>query len=376
MVTIQQQSRHKRDVVVKGSSSSSSSSTKRDIIILVIGIVIGLAISMTFRITIGPNGSIITACYQDEMDRPDISQTTQEDTTTNLRSSTSSSVSTSVSSLPKYIPDGMNPIYIYWGKFHHLTDPIPTKWWLETGSEEHRTNKNGSWFSQHGQDVAIAKIFNFKRNGYFVDLAANDAVWASNTFSLEQNFGWKGICIEPNPQYWYRLSFRGNNCHVIGSIVGGTTNVPVDVKLGDAHHGPFGGIIGSNFDNKQPTSKREKDQVQKRYTLSLETILDMFDAPTVIDYLSLDVEGAELYIMKDFPFTKYQFKTLTVERPKAELITLLTQNGYKKLIDIKRGDTLWVHESIYDESKQLIDINYDEIDQHKITKTKIPGYTT
>ena len=80
--------------------------------------------------------------------------------------------------------------------------------------------------------------------------------------------------------------------------------------------------------------------------------------------------------MKDFPFAKYQFKTLTVERPKDELITLLTQNGYKKLIDIKRGDTLWVHESIYDESKQLININYNEIDQHKITKTKIPGYTT
>jgi hypothetical protein len=36
---------------------------------------------------------------------------------------------------------------------------------------------------------------------FFVDLAANHAVDLSNSLFLEQN-GWKGICIEGNPQYW------------------------------------------------------------------------------------------------------------------------------------------------------------------------------
>ena len=40
---------------------------------------------------------------------------------------------------------------------------------------------------------------------YFVDLAANDPIDLSNTFKLEQ-MGWEGLCIEPNPVYWYRLS--------------------------------------------------------------------------------------------------------------------------------------------------------------------------
>ena len=77
-------------------------------------------------------------------------------------------------------------VFLDFGKLDHLSSKIPTEWWLET-SPAHKNNRNGKWFAQHGQDVAVAKFFNFKRNGFFVDLAANDAVWASNTFSLEQN---------------------------------------------------------------------------------------------------------------------------------------------------------------------------------------------
>jgi hypothetical protein len=254
----------------------------------------------------------------------------------------------------------------------HITEPIPEKWWLET-SPKHKDNKQGSWFSQHGQDVAVAKFLNFRRNGYFVDLAANDAVWASNTFSLEQNFGWTGICIEANSQYWYRLSFR-KNCHVVGAIVGGReNNVEIEVKLGEAHHGPFGGIVGEAFDNKVGGKKKKKGK-KKRYTVSLETILKTFDAPKVIDFLSLDVEGAETYIMKDFPFDEYRFLVMTVERPKEELLAILEKNGYKKVIDIKAGDTLWAHESVYEEGKQYVDASRQEISDHRV-RSPMPGFS-
>ncbi|KAL3763036.1 hypothetical protein ACHAW5_000433 [Stephanodiscus triporus] len=274
---------------------------------------------------------------------------------------------------PGPLPEGFRPIYAYYGKFHHIADAIPETYWLQSSSSPNHRDKavGGRWFAQHGQDVAVAKFFNFKRSGFFVDLAANDAVWASNTFSLEQNFGWGGICIEPNPIYWYRLSFR--NCHVIGSIVGGETNAEVDVVLGEAHHGPFGGIVGKDFDNKQP-NKKEKDPTSvKRYTVSLLSVLQAFNAPKVIDYISLDVEGAETYIMSGFPFDRYRFLCLTIERPKDELRELLKTNGYMHVIDFKRGDTLWAHESVYEEGKKLVSINPGEIDKH-IVESPIPGY--
>lgn len=202
------------------------------------------------------------------------------------------------------LPLGMNPIYVYYGRMDILTDSIPFQWWLE--NEPSHADRHGEWFAQHGQDVAVAKFHNFKRNGYFVDLAANDAVWASNTFSLEQNFDWNGICIEANNYYWFRLGSR--KCQVVGTIVGGKDGDSVTVALGQGKaHGPYGGIVGDQFDNKQrKTSTKtvsEEGGPEKRYTLSLETILKTFDAPKVIDYLSLDVEGAESFILTDFPCT-------------------------------------------------------------------------
>jgi hypothetical protein len=132
---------------------------------------------------------------------------------------------------------------------------------------------------------------------------------------------------------------------VVAAIAGKENMEDVQVSLGAAKgSGPFGGIVGSDFDNKK-SSKPEH-----RFTVKLQTILHKFDAPRVIDYLSLDVEGAETFIMKDFSWSEYTFLCLTIERPSDELQGILTANGYHKVFDIKRGDTLWVHSSIRDQA--------------------------
>jgi Methyltransferase FkbM domain len=252
----------------------------------------------------------------------------------------------------------------FYGKIDHLYEPIPDTWYIKNSLKHSTTNTSRQWFGQHGQDVAIAKFFNFKKNGYFIDLASNDAVWASNTFALEQNYNWSGICIEANPIYWYRLSFR-TNCHIVGSIVGNidyeemSINLPTDAKT----TGPLGGIIGNNFDNK----KANKNAAEKRYTSSLLSILTKFQAPSIIDYLSLDVEGAEEFILKDFPFhTSYTFRVISIERPKELLKTKLHDAGYTHIFDFKRGDTLWAHESVYQDGKKNLDINPHEINSHEL----------
>jgi hypothetical protein len=89
---------------------------------------------------------------------------------------------------------GWKSLNVFYGDRTHLTNGIPEEFWLQELGESHPAT--GKWFSQHGQDVAVQQVLNFKQGGFFVDLAANDAVWASNTFILESNFNWKGICIE------------------------------------------------------------------------------------------------------------------------------------------------------------------------------------
>ena len=52
-----------------------------------------------------------------------------------------------------------------------------------------------------------------------MDLAANDAVKLSNTLTLEQMFGWKGLCIEPNPGYMKGYLHR--KCQLVQAVVDG-----------------------------------------------------------------------------------------------------------------------------------------------------------
>ena len=99
-----------------------------------------------------------------------------------------------------------------------------------------------------------------------------------------------------------------------------------------------GGIVGDMFDNK-----RKRDSVQE-YTITLHDIFRKYDVPQVIDYMSLDVEGAEEFIMNGFDFDTYSFKILTIERPKENLRRLLERHNYKQIQRLTRwGETLWIH---------------------------------
>ena len=184
---------------------------------------------------------------------------------------------------------------------------------------------------------------------YFLDLAVNDAVHLSNTLHLEQN-GWKGLCIEGNPMYWYSLSaFR--NCTIVGAFVfvGGTEDgKQVGVRLSNKF---LGGIVGESLDNKQ-------GEEAKRNLVSISTVFVEKNVPTVIDYLSLDVEGAEMLVMEDFPFNKYKVRFMTVERPSADLIALLNKHGYKRNPKdfVHWGETLWFHPDFVSMTAEEIDV--------------------
>ena len=149
------------------------------------------------------------------------------------------------------------------------------------------------------------------------------------------------LCIEPNPIYWSSLSYR--KCHVASAVVGRSRMEEVDYRF---DNGAYGGISSARFDNKGKANA----STEKRFTVPLQEILERAHAPSMIDYLSLDVEGAEEYIMSSFPFHKFHFKVLTIERPNANLRHLLAQHHYTFLGKIHPiGETLWVHSNYTDE---------------------------
>jgi hypothetical protein len=83
-------------------------------------------------------------------------------------------------------------------------------------------------------------------------------------------------------------------------------------------------------------------------TVKLPSVLAHFNAPKVIDFLSLDVEGAELLTMRGMEgsWDEYIFLTILIERPQKDLHKLLVTHGYWFYMVLNSwGDVLYLHPS-------------------------------
>lgn len=217
------------------------------------------------------------------------------------------------------------------------------------------------FIGQKGQDKwVIDTIFNYKTGGYFVDLAATDGVAINNTLLLERKLNWDGICIEPNPKYYDKLK-KNRNCNVTDIVVDKANDIEIKFRI---DNGELGGIVDIDTDNneKYRGNQLKNATILNLKTKTLEYVLDKFNAPKVIDYLSLDVEGAEERILRNFPFNKYTFLAMTIERPTPELEKVLFDNGYVFVMVSKKKlfDTFYVHETIP---------NFDQIVKEPYTPT-------
>ena len=58
-----------------------------------------------------------------------------------------------------------------------------------------------------------------KKNGFFIDIGAYDGVYIDNTYILEKEYNWNGICIEANPIIFSELQ-NNRSCTCVNSILG------------------------------------------------------------------------------------------------------------------------------------------------------------
>jgi len=196
--------------------------------------------------------------------------------------------------------------------------------------------------AQKYQDLwVIVYVHRFMRKGYFVDLAAADGTTHSNTFALEKIFGWRGICIEPNPIFYEEMK-NTRNVHCEKAVI---SNNYGKVKF-RIDNGQLGGIIDHDTDNNPSYRSMDSSDVE---TISLNTIplmdiLEKYNSPKIIDYLSLDVEGSEERVITGIDFNQYIFNCITIERPTPLVNGILVENGYRFVKNFKY-DTFYIHSS-------------------------------
>jgi len=190
--------------------------------------------------------------------------------------------------------------------------------------------------SQAGQDLwAYGEAFNEKKFGYFLDIGAHDGISMSNTYLMESKYFWRGICIEADPTTFEKLKKNRSTVCV---------NVCLDKEEGEVSfvsNSYRGGIVDQDVDNKEAGTK---------WTITLRTkplisVLKEHCAPKTIDYMSIDVEGAEERILSRFDFNEYRFLCITIERPTDLLRDLLKSHGYILLKDIPGLDCFYIHQT-------------------------------
>lgn len=221
------------------------------------------------------------------------------------------------------------------------------------GDEELEEMHSSSWHAQVGQDrYILEKVLHGKKHGFYVDLAANDAVRISNTFSMEKDFLWDGLCIEANPRYLWRLALR--SCSTIYAAVGGEFRERVEFHMPfGENEGGFGGIV-SNFTDNHPGKQKHSGISLTLPTVSLEEVFLKMNVPDTVDYFSIDVEGAEEMILHRFPFQRYLFFVITIERPSRLTHRQLREEGYTFVAMLGNfGDCMYVHSSIQNYSSIL-----------------------
>jgi FkbM family methyltransferase len=193
------------------------------------------------------------------------------------------------------------------------------------------------------QDLFVLLELNFKKNGFFVEFGATNGFSDSNTYLLEKEFKWSGILAEPN-KIFYRKIKLNRSCYIENSCIYNSTGNFVNfVETRNPNLSTIDLFKNYDFHKKD----RKKLKTYKVRTISLIDLLKKYNAPKIIDYLSIDTEGSEFEILKNFDFNLYTFKVITVEHNfnsyRKKIYDLLTNQGYKrKYIGLSNWDDWYV----------------------------------
>lgn len=182
--------------------------------------------------------------------------------------------------------------------------------------------------AQLRQDLLALALNGFKSGGFFVEFGATNGVELSNSWLLENEYGWQGILAEP-AQAWHADLKRNRNCTIETKCVwikSGET-----LKFTEAPRGENSGI--SAF---VPTRRQMRGHSYDVETISLNDLLETHNAPGVIDYMSVDTEGSEFDILNAFDFDRWQMRLMTIEHnftpQRDDIFKLLTSKGYRRIM--------------------------------------------
>lgn len=165
-----------------------------------------------------------------------------------------------------------------------------------------------TFYAQHGEDRMLFELFAGRTHGVCVEIGANDGVSLSNTFFFEK-LGWKCIVAEPIAEL--AANIRENRNCVLHEVA-------VSDRTGHTKFTVARGV--DMLSGINPTSEHVQRINSEGGSLSDITVpcitMDELLATSGIsdvDFVSIDVEGHEMQVLRGFSLDRYKPRILIIE---------------------------------------------------------------
>lgn len=173
------------------------------------------------------------------------------------------------------------------------------------------------YYSQEGEDMILNRIFQNKNSGFYVDIGAFDPKRFSNTYFFYKK-GWKGINIEPageSIQEFRRLRPRDLTLQV---AVGNNEDERKFFQFDE----PALNTFSENTANLYVAAGYKITAIKLLKPKKLSDLLQIHPSDHTIDFMSIDVEGFELEVLKSNDWFRFRPSVLLIEFLGCDLVNL------------------------------------------------------
>ena len=198
-------------------------------------------------------------------------------------------------------------------------------------------------------DKKIEKYLNYK-DGFFIEMGANDGINQSNTVFLERKYNWHGMLIEPSEKFTLLKKNRSKLNIFSDAACCSFKNRGKSIKFAYYNLMTLALNIENDLDIKKQIINAKKFS-NKNYEfikkgVPLNDLLLKNNTPKIIDFFSLDVEGVELEVLQGVNHKEYRFKYLLIEVRNFDRInSFLIKKNYILLNKLSKKDYLYRHNS-------------------------------
>jgi len=184
-------------------------------------------------------------------------------------------------------------------------------------------------FSQAGEDIIVQYLFQSLKihRPTYLDIGTNFPVKGNNTYFF-YNKGSKGVCIEPDPMLVKLIQEERPKDIVINAGIGLGDAKSAELYIFPDPYTGWNTFLKSEADQRQIQTGIKVNQVKILPLITINEVISNYFNPYP-NFISIDVEGLDLAILKTLDFEKYRPEVIC-----AETITFDIQKNEKKINEI------------------------------------------